>query len=220
MTKTIYQFMWAFQHTFRMSVQRDVQRVLSQIGLQVHDKVIVLLIGLAARDDVRHKKCIEPEDGPLTVEDLRLVKDRTAEIFGADPASRLHHGDPRHHEKQRRALFIHCRAQAIAEAIQESGKYEGLCFFVSGSAPIEGYEVHTCIGIPNEALDSVPRFNNPIEDDRFGPTLKTHSYMQLSILAFEEQPEPSTFHTQARVYPNWETALTSLEAQPIGLYPV
>lgn len=172
MTKTIYQFMWAFQHTFRRSVQRDVQRILSQIGLQVHDKVKVLLIGLAARDDVRHEKCIEPEDGPLTVEDLRLVRERTAEIFRVDPASRLIHDDPRHHEQRRRALFIHCRAQAIAEAIQESGKYEGLCFFVSGSAPIEGYEVHTCIGIPKESLESVPRFTNPMKDDQFGPHIE------------------------------------------------
>lgn len=172
MTKIISQFMWAFQHTFRRSVQSDVQRVLSQIGLQVDDKAKVLLVGLATRGDARHEKCIEPEDDLLIVEDLRLVRDRTEELVGADPESRLIYDDPRHHEQRRRALFIRCRAKAIAEAIQESGKYEGLSFFVSGSAPIEGYEVHTCIGIPIESLESVPRFTNPIKDDHFGPHIE------------------------------------------------
>ena len=168
MTKTIDQFMWAFQHTFRSSVQYEIQEVLSQIGLHVNDKAKVLLIGLATRDDLRHATCIEPEDGPLVVDDLRSIEERAAEIIEADPESRMVISSPRHHGQRRQALFLRCRAQAIAEAIQESGKFEGLSFFVSNSAPLEGYEVHTCVGIPDDALESVPRYNNPKKDDYHG----------------------------------------------------
>ena len=157
--------MWAFQHIFRGSVQYEIQETLSQIGLQVHDMTKVLLIGFATRDDLRHATCIEPEDGPLVVDDLQSVEERTAELIEADPESKMVISSPRHHKRRKDDLFLRCRAQAIAEAIQESGKFEGLNFFVSNSAPIAGYEVHTCIGIPIDALESVPQFNNPMADD-------------------------------------------------------
>ena len=64
--------------------------------------------------------------------------------------------------------FLRSRARAIAQIIEESGKLEGLSFFASNSAPLEGYEVHTCLGIPYETLQSVPRFNSPMRHDYHG----------------------------------------------------
>ena len=168
MNKTIDQFMWAFQPHFRMTVQYEVQEVLSRIGLQTHGKVKVLLVGLANRDDMRHQTCIEPEDGPLVADDLRLIEERTKEIIEADPEYRMFHSNRRLHEQRKRGLFLRCRAEAIAEALQESGKLEGLTFFASNSAPLAGYDIHTCIGIPSEALESVPAFTNPRKDDYHG----------------------------------------------------
>ena len=165
MTKTIDQFMWAFQHTFRMSVEHEIQQTLSHIGLQTHDESKVLLIGLATKEGLPHAICIEPEDDHLVVDDLRSVEKRTDEILRADPESGMFHTHPRVHAHRRRALFLRCRARAIAEAIEASGKYEGLSFFVSHSAPVAGYDVHTCLGIPCDVLASAPSFNNPKKDD-------------------------------------------------------
>ena len=165
MTKTIDQFMWAFQPHFRLKVEYEVQKVLSQIGLQIHDRAKVLLIGLATDDDLQHQTCIEPEKGPLALDDLRSIVKRTDEIIEADPESSITITNRRYHDGRRRELFLRSRARAIAEVIQESGKFEGLSFFVSNSAPLAGYDVHTCVGIPNEALQYVPRFNNPNKDD-------------------------------------------------------
>ena len=161
MTKKIDQFMWGFQGHFRSGVEYETQEVLSHIGLRTNDKVKVLLIGFATEDDLLHKICIEPENGPLVVDDLRSVRKKTEEILKADPESGMLHTNARVHENRKRWLFLRSRAQAIAEAIQESGKFEGLSFFVSNSAPVEAYDVHTCVGIPCEALESVPSFNNP-----------------------------------------------------------
>ena len=168
MTKTIDQFMWAFQHTFRRSVECEIQEALSQIGLQTYGIAKVLLIGLANEDNLRHETCIEPEDGPLVVDDLRSIEKSTAEIIEADPESKTFHTDRRYHEQRRHALFLRSRAQAIAEAIEESGKFAELSFFASNSAPLAGYDIHTCVGIPNDALKSVLRFNNPKKDDYHG----------------------------------------------------
>ena len=164
---TIDQFMWAFQHTFRMSTERDIQQALSLIGLQIHDNLKVLLIGLATRDDLRHQICIEPEQSPLVADDLRSIAQRTHELIKADPQSGMTHSNRRLHQKLQHALYLRCRADAIAKSIHKSGKFSELSFFVSNSAPIAGYEVHTCIGIPTEGLESVPRFANPNKHDYY-----------------------------------------------------
>ncbi len=180
MSKVINQFMWAFQHHFRMSIEYEIRKTLSHIGLQTHDKAKALLIGFATKDDLRHDICIEPEDGPLVVDDLHSIEKRADKIRKADPESGTFHTNRRLHEQRRRGLFLRSRAHAIAEAIQESGKFEGLNFFVSNSAPIAGYEVHTCVGIPYDALESVPSFNNPKKDDYHGRHIE-ESFVQAII---------------------------------------
>ena len=168
MTIMIEQFMWGFQPHFRMSVQLSIQRILSKIGLQPYSQAKVLLIGLATKADLVHQICIEPEKGPLVVSDFCSFERRTEEIYRADPSSQVSYSDPRIHALRRCGGFLQSRAHAIGEAIEATGKFDGLTFFVSGSAPVAGYDVHTCVGIPSEAIASAPRFNNLIKDDYHG----------------------------------------------------
>lgn len=172
--------MWPFQHTFRRSVQSEIQDILSQVGLETRNSAKALLVGLAAKKDLRHAICIEPEDGPLVVDDLQAVTKKTAKLFESDPESRLIIRNSRHHNRRQRETFLRFRAQAIAETIQESGRFEGLSFFASNSAPLAGYEIHTCVGIPTTALESVPRFNNPAKDERYGHIIE-ESFAQAII---------------------------------------
>lgn len=180
MERVINQFMWDFQPYFRRSVEYGIQETLSHIGLQTRDRAKVLLVGLATKKGLPHAICIEPEEGPLVVDDLRSVAQRTQELIHADPESRGFHTHPRAHAHRTRALFLRSRSRAIAEAIQESGKFEGLSFFVSSSTPIAGYDVHTCLGIPCDALALVPRFNNPKKDDYRGRHIE-ESFVQVII---------------------------------------
>ena len=168
MAITIDQFMWSFQHTFRRIVEIEIRHVLSQIGLQANSKTKVLLIGFATRGDMPYQVCIEPEDGPLQLDDLCSVRKRTDEIADADPASDVFHSHPQVAENRSRRLTLGSRAYAVAEAIEASGKFEDSTFFVSASASIEGYEVHTCVGLPSDVLESVPSFNNPVRHHYLG----------------------------------------------------
>ena len=192
MTKTIDQFMWAYQPHFRMTVNHEVQEILSRIGLQTRGKVKVLLIGLANRDDIRHQTCIEPEDGLLAIDDLRSIEERTQEIVEADPESKMIHSNRRLHIQRKRGLFLRCRAKAVAQAIQESGKFEELIFFASNSAPLAGYDIHTCIGIPSEALESVPTFSNPRKDDYQRSHIK-ESFVQSIISTCLERADKALY---------------------------
>ena len=134
------------------------------IGL--YAEVRVVLVGFALVDGLRHQICVEPEDGPLSVNDLLNVTDRAAELFQADPESSMQISSSRHHGLQQAAIRRRARAIALVEAIQASGAFAGLTFFASASEVIKPYEVHTCIGVPTAALDSLPA----LDDDMVGFT--------------------------------------------------
>ncbi len=168
MNKPIDQFMWPFQRRFRRILELDIHAVLSKIGVQIDHEVKVLLIGLANKDDLLHQTCIEPENGPLVVDDLTSIETRTAQVMEADPESNVVHSNPTYNQRRRHAFFLRSRAQAIREAIEASKKFERLKFFVSSSATLGNYDIHTCVGIPREVLESVPRFSNPMKDDYHG----------------------------------------------------
>ena len=125
----------------------------------------VVLIGLAVDEDARHQICVEPEDGPLAAEHLSTVLDRTGELFSSDPESSLHHTVASVGEARRSSLWRRSRAAALAEAIEMSGYFGGRTFYVSDSTLINGYEVHTCVGVPTAELDALPSLEL-VESDR------------------------------------------------------
>ena len=154
MKKTIDQFMWGYQEHFRIGVELNIARALSEIGMNVD--VRTLLVGFATEGDLKHQVCIEPEDGPLLVEHLRNVSDRASELLKENPDSRMFHSHPLMQQKHRESLFRKARSDALEEAIHKVDVFEGLTFFASSGAPINGYDVLTCVGIPTEILDHLP----------------------------------------------------------------
>lgn len=156
MRQTIDQFMWSFQQHFRIGIQHGVERALEAIGASTGLKV--MLVGFASDDGQRHDICIEPETGPLLQQHFRDVLGRADEIFRADPESLIHHSVPSHHEARQKWLYRRSRALAVGEAIEQSGVLPEWRPFVSASARIGGYDVHTCIAVEAErfgALDSL-----------------------------------------------------------------
>ncbi len=116
----------------------------------------------------------------LVVDDLHSIKRRAEEIHADDPESGLIISDPRYHMARMRSLFLRSRARAITEAIEASGKFNGLSFFVSESSPVAGYDVHTCVGVPSDAVESAPKFNNPMKGDFHGRHIE-ESFLQSVI---------------------------------------
>lgn len=162
MKDTIDQFMWGFQRHFRTSVEFGLRRALSAIGLPV--EVRVVLVGFALDGDAQHEICVEPENGSLSAGHLVGVSGRAVEFFEADPESQIIYSELSLHESQLQAARRRSRVNALTEAIQASGVFEGLSFFASTSAPIGGYEVHTCVGVPTAELESVPALDESVVD--------------------------------------------------------
>ena len=158
MRDTIDQFMWGFQQHFRVKVEYAAKLVLDGLGMASTD-VKVVLVGIATEETSKHAICVEPETGPLSAEHLAQVTSRAEKLYQLDPESKMLDSHPRAHELRHRHLFLSARANAITEAIEKSGVFNHLTFFVSTSSPINGYEVHTCIGIPKGVMENLPAFD-------------------------------------------------------------
>ena len=163
MRQTIDQFMWGFQRHFRGCIEYETRRVLNEIGMSVDD-VTVVLVGFATEPTERHAICVEPETGPLRAEHFALATHRAEELYLSNPESKMFDSHPRVHEQRHRGLKLSSRADAIVEAIEKSGVFDGLTFFANQSPPIGGYEVHTCIGLPTDLLENFPAFNESTVD--------------------------------------------------------
>ena len=157
MRETIEQFMWGYQPHFRFHVEYETELVLAELGIASTD-VRVFLAGIAAEENARHAICVEPETGPLFAEHLAKVTSRGKELYQLDPESETRYHPPGSGAAPQRALFLNARANAITEAIEKSGVFNHLNFFVSQSSPINGYAVHTCIGIPTDVIGNLPAF--------------------------------------------------------------
>ena len=158
----IDQFMWSFQQHFRHSVEYGTKIALASIGLPEEARAV--LVGFATSDDARHGVCIEPEDGPLNTGHLSAVSERTLELFRTDPDSRIHYSHAELGAQRRLDLYRRRRADAVVEAIDVSGVFDGLRFFASESAPIGDYEVHSCVGVPAGEFDLLPALDGPVVD--------------------------------------------------------
>ena len=160
MNHTIQQFMWDFQPHFRFGVKRGIERALSRIGVPLNARVV--LVGFSLDDSPQHPIHIESEAAMLSVDHFEAIPDRTQELFEANPESNIIHSNRRLHELRLKGLFRRSRADAIAEAIEASGVFEGLTFFASSSAPQDSYEVHTCVGVATITLDSLPTLDSSV----------------------------------------------------------
>ncbi len=157
MRKLIDQFMWPLQQHFRICVALNIKTILDNIGMPAQG-LQVILVGIASEDSTRHATCIEPETGPLRQEHLEQVKDRAVELYNLNPQSQSFDSHPLLHELRQHSLFLHAQADAIREAIEKTKLFSNLTFFVSHSSLINRYEVHTCLGIPTEAIAKLPAF--------------------------------------------------------------
>ena len=168
------------QYFFRDSVRREIQWALSKIGLKRLDYAEVFLIGLTTQDGQHQIVGVDPRNGTLGADDLRSVNVNLAAILESHSNSDMSIGHPGPYGRPEKLQLRRCRAQAIVEAIQDSGKLRGYDFFVSDSTPYENFEIHTCVGLPVEALKSVPSLTNPPRD-QYGTGRLQNSFAHATV---------------------------------------
>ena len=156
------QFMWGYQRHFRLGAELRIEQALGDIGLPA--EITAVLVGFARDSSLPHQICVEPESGPLSVSHLEGVRDRAEQIYRSDPDYHLRISDQRSQELRQAGIFLRSRSDAIEEAISTSGVFDRFTFFVSTSAPINGYDVHTCVGVRTELLEQLPSLSDSMFD--------------------------------------------------------
>lgn len=141
--------------TFGNEVRHRVERALSRVGMPA--AVHVVLVGFSLDGDNRHQVRVEPTDDRLSIDNLPTVTDRVDELFDAVSGSRQFYGNPRLYGLPPRVVNLRrSRADALVEAVEASGVFDEVTFFASASTPRDGYEWHTCVGVPTRILASAP----------------------------------------------------------------
>jgi len=125
----------------------------------------VVLVGFEEEaDSKRHPVCIEPETGPVGPADFNNIHGRTEELLAANPESQIIVSDPRHRELRSKALYLQARADAIAEVLESAEEFADRRFFVSRSGSIDGYAVHTCVGVRRAVHETLVELNGEVHD--------------------------------------------------------
>jgi hypothetical protein len=175
MRRTIDQFMWGFQPSFRTSLEGLAERALQGIGAAVAPKG--LLVGFASADGARHPICIEPEKGPFTQTDLGGVLTRASELFEGNPRRHWFQTDAELQEQRLSSLRDEARATALCEALGASPGGAERTFFAGVGAPIQGYVVHPIVSVLTARWAALPSLTTG-ERDR----LALYSSLQLAAV--------------------------------------
>lgn len=153
----IEQFMWAYQHHFRISAEIEAKRVLESIGFFGEPEII--LVGFQVAGEHAYDICIEPEQGPYTPSELAGVVTRGEILYQEHPDHDIWYSDPHHHVDQHRTLRDHTRGSALEEVLTAKPAGYGRSFFSSYSALVGDYEVHVILSVNSAALARVPQLN-------------------------------------------------------------
>ncbi|BBZ31738.1 hypothetical protein [Mycolicibacterium confluentis] len=192
--KTIEQFMWAYQHIFRRSVNWALSQSLNLIGVDAAEPE-VFLIGTLVDGGTRHPLCIEPEDGPIVPADFGQLDERALTLYRESPDSRMAFGDSRHHALKHREFLDRAYGAAIKEVLDVK---LALDFTVSLPTRVEEHRVFTAVGLPHWVFDGAPQLTHEAEDN-YRPITRSlvhgvvaEALRQCSLSLY--LPDPSAIH--------------------------
>ena len=192
MRRTINQFMWPFQPSFRVSLEGLAECTLKGIGAALAPKA--LLVGFANTTDARHAVCIEPEKGPFTQADLAGVNERAGELYEADPERDMVHTDPDLHDRRQARLQDYARGRALCDALGASPGGAGRTFLAGNGVPVADYIVYPVVSVLTARWLALPSLTTT-ERDRLTvyPSLQTaavRKVLRSATRALREQPPP------------------------------
>lgn len=151
---SIRQFMWGFQHHFRISLDVLANFCFNSIGADLAP--VSLLIGFREEGDTSYPICVEPEDVTFEPGEFDQTMAAADAYFESDESRRILHTDRSVHESYQRGLLETWRRFALAEALNARGDDLGRFFFVGGPARVENYRVYPVVSVARGRWFSLP----------------------------------------------------------------
>lgn len=199
--KVIYQFMWGYQHIYRISLEHLASEVFKTLGITVKPKALV--VG-ARRPESKNRNliCVEPEDGEWPVDLFTGLLDRIETIFKNHPNQNLIFSND---EIAMREKPEHMRCDSVSSAVKEAlNSYDAeyqVRSFCGMSYPIEDYYVVPVIQIPEYIFEVHPPISIKTKDESFFSAYPSFIHAAISGLLGEarlelkrENPGRGAFH--------------------------
>lgn len=187
--KTINQFMWGYQESFRTNFQHLARSVLSLIGFD--GEAVVLLVGLASAEAKSpHAVCVEPEDGRWKQEMFATLPDEVERAIRSHPMQRMHYGDRqamRDKPENIRRLAI---SQEVSRHIRPDDERTGMRSFCSKATKFGDFYVVAVVQVPERSLAALPTVRYRWMDDDAETSLTLECINEVLIQAEQELSRP------------------------------
>lgn len=153
--RLIEQFLFPYQHSFRVSVEISAKSVFERIGADADPHVFLVGIAWPAVPG-RHGICVEPETGPWPQSLFSATPEELDEAWREHPSQKMFYGD----EQSMRDKPENIRRLVVAEMVKRdldrAYQTKGVRSFVSQARPIDGYYVVTVLQAPESLFAKFP----------------------------------------------------------------
>jgi hypothetical protein len=156
---------WRYQPHFRLMVESTIESALTTIGAGPLRPVVVV-IGIADDDIQARQVVVEPDNTRLAMLAESSQAHRSGPSKVSSRVSAVIDSQGGIHRNHYQDLTHQQRASQLADVLNTSGAYPDRTFLVSSSAPINGYHVHTCIGLDTGTLEGLDELSGPELDRR------------------------------------------------------
>lgn len=167
MVHIIQQFMWGYQHYFRVSLERLGRSLFEVVGVDLEP--VALLVGARRPDsDNRNAVCVEPEYGECSaklfdglLEDVERTIERHTlqDVFYSDDRSMR--------DKPERICRDSVRI-AVVQALKAYDSAKQVLSFCGTAAPVGEFYVVPVMQVPSKISKAFPSLLNPIGNDVVG----------------------------------------------------
>ena len=165
MRESIVQFMWGYQQQFRTCVQYELDQCLRLIGLE--SDPIILLVGIADPGHSGYSVCVEPETGSFVSADLDGVDELGQEFYEQDPESEIWNTDSGTHERHQSWVKDRALGSAIAQNVEEFGRFAGREVVVGGPGRNGAYRVYLVALLEKATFGIPPAFEDEVVDHMY-----------------------------------------------------
>lgn len=144
-------FMWGFQRHFQIGVRVCAESMFDSLDPALSPRV--LLVGTLEEDEEeRHPICIDPEDGEITLADLKNLSSHVERAQERDPESEMIQSHPVAEENRKQRVHRNAIANGVANVLNQSR--DDRRFFASYPQSVNGYLVTTVVHFDQDAYDA------------------------------------------------------------------
>lgn len=173
MPKTISQWMWGYQHTFRYWMESAAENAFSEI--RVNLSPLSYLVGFRETGNGEWPICIEPETGPFNPNQFKDVIHLGNLKYKNHPQTAMQYSHRENHLRIHAALRDRCWADAIEEKLTGSYTLEDREFFVGSSSVVGDFRVFPVLSVLKSKWNSLPTLANKHEEANRFPVVSSFS---------------------------------------------